>query len=444
MYVIPVHHRVHILYEGPGARINSDSAVRYTCAGEAACIYTRSPIPRADTPRAGLASHACSPRLASFRPSRSPTRTCAHVDDPRPLRMSSTTVATTTTDVAHPFAGFRFPPPALSTPYYGSPAEDAYAYLHAALAVPSGAGFFDAEADMRARDVIDVRWSWSNAEDVDADAVVSALGLYCLVCGGTWHDDWIAGEDECSRTTPEQKWSNDTVLLPAQGWGLRYTVPEIGKVGTACACAFVLESESTGGSSGEKALSQAFSVRNIPRGGRRNYASAANFVYNTTYPAGTVFSKEEQTGGQDSHSIAVEVTEHSPQIRREQPLASEAALEDVEREKRRRRASIGIITGAVLAAFLFAFILWKRCPSCRQDSNTSSRLGDPEQGPRGHDADEDGEQNGEKPPPAYHEVVTRQERMAMRYEMQRMNAPLPDYTPAVPTTASGPIRSPEV
>jgi hypothetical protein len=28
--------------------------------------------------------------------------------------------------------------------------------------------------------------------------------------------------------------------------------------------------------------------------------------------------------------------------------------------------------------------------------------------------------------------------MAVRYEMQRMNAPVPDYTPQVPTTSSYP------
>jgi predicted nucleic acid-binding Zn ribbon protein len=350
----------------------------------------------------------------------------------------------TTTDVAHPLAGFRFPPPALSVAYHSSPAEDASAYLRAALALPSGAGFFNAEADMRARDVIDVHWSKSNAEHVDTDAVVSALGLYCLVCGEAGHDGWTVGGEECGSTTPEQKWSNAAALLPTQGRGLRYTVPELGKVGTACACVFVLESESTSGSRGKNALSQAFPLRNLPRGGGRDYGSAARFVYNATYPDGTVLNREEWAGGWDSRFIAVDVTERSPKRRREQLFGSEGTLEEMEREKRRRRASIGIITGAVLAAFLFAFILWKRCPSCRQGSDTPSRPGDPEQGPRGNDAHEDGEQDGEKPPPAYHEVVTRQERMAMRYEMQRMNAPLPDYTPAVPTTASNPTRSSEV
>ena len=350
----------------------------------------------------------------------------------------------TTTDVAHPLAAFRFPPPALSVAYHSSAAEDAYAYLRAALALPSGAGFFNAEADMRARDVIDVCWSKSNAEDVDADAVVSALGLYCLVCGEAWHDDWTAGEEECSRTTSGQKWSNATAVLSMQERGLRYTVPELGKVGTAYVCVFVLESESTGGSPGKSALSQAFPLRNLPRGDGRDDGSVASLVYNTTYPDGTVLSGDERAWGWDSHSTAVDVTERSPKRRGEQLLDSEAALEEMEKEKRRRRASIGIITGAVLAAFLFAFILWKRCPSCRQGGDTPSRLSDPEQGPRGDSSHEDGEQDGEKPPPAYHEVVTRQERMAMRYELQRMNAPLPDYTPAVPTTSSNPVRSPDV
>jgi hypothetical protein len=157
-----------------------------------------------------------------------------------------------------------------------------------------------------------------------------------------------------------------------------------------------------------------------------------------------VFNGEERIDGWDTDSTVVNTTKLSDERRREEHLGSDAALLETEREKRRKRASIGIITGAVLAAFLFAFVLWKRCPSCRQGREIPNSLSDlerqqgVEQGPRRRDTHEDDEQDVEKPPPAYHEVVTRQERMAVRYEMQRMNAPVPDYTPQVPTTSSYP------
>jgi hypothetical protein len=354
----------------------------------------------------------------------------------------------TTPDIAHSL--FRFPPPApaISVAYYNSAAENAHAYLSAAPR--SSAFFFSGEAHVRSRDVIQIHWSSPRgAEDATTDAAVSTLDLYCLVCGesrggdaGTADSGW----DACSRVTPsEQPWCHRTVLLPTQRHGLQYTVPEVGSVGMAYACAFALGGgEATSESERENVLSQAFVVNNVPRDGGVEHDDTTRFIYNATYPAGVVLNGEEHMGGWDSDYTVVDMTKGSDERRRAEPLHSKAALQEAERKRKRQKASIGIIIGAVLAAFLFAFVLWKRCPSCKQGRDVSTRPSGlerqqhAEQGPSRRDGHEDDEQDVEKPPPAYHEVVTRQQRRAARYEMQRVNAPVPDYTPSVPTTLSSP------
>ncbi|CAO2647468.1 Nn.00g083900.m01.CDS01 [Neocucurbitaria sp. VM-36] len=343
------------------------------------------------------------------------------------------------------------------------------------------------EASMRTRDLLEPRWTTTEPDYMGG----GSLNVYCAVCKypesaqATTNDEmWRACDYDNDNDRLNAQIVRDTqYILDEGGRGATIAVPQPyiprnttvdqqyrGSTDRAMACLAALRLNANLNlerSENSVVMSQLFLVQDTPHGDASASFLSAEYVpwvYNWTSPLGMPSVTDSTT---TTETATPSVTPTCSGSGRYKSCVGDGGWNGMPIGKR-----VGILFGGIAGFIVLMLILWcccgrGRCANARegrerrerprpmllselraqQQREEEERAARERRSSGVSRAERDAHANaaggeGDKPPPAYHEVVNDQERMLATYAMQRNSqAPAPSYQPSVGTSPAPPPTS---
>ncbi|KAF2125411.1 hypothetical protein P153DRAFT_360391 [Dothidotthia symphoricarpi CBS 119687] len=289
------------------------------------------------------------------------------------------------------------------------------------------------DAGITANDIVEVSWT----EPEDTNNAVSGIAIDCISC-----------PQDSTKLVGEQRWQAcdnfttqvDTISRQLSGYqnGSRITlkIPEYNgnsyqphdkrrseDLLVISVCSFFLVNADN---DQRVNRSQIFMVHNKPRWGKLYYEDDTVYRYNETFPWGV--ADGDESGVMDTPTQPSDNDTNNNTNNNE-------GTEHLKEKGMSVGTKVGIIMAVLVGAsalfyMFFHYRAWKQ----RTATPMAAPL-PPPQDPDEEDVTHVNTTAVAKPPPAYNEVVTDQERVQAQYQIQHTDTPVPAYAPN-PTTSS--------